>query len=160
MLLAFNSCFYRPASQHLQKAEELSREGDLAGAIRQYRQHIQDRLAQEQRPDWENPYFYELLIGDLYLRSDNFDLALKSYEMAESQGIDKSLVADRYRLVAARYEQLEEYDSALTILTRYRDRDPLLFDLVSDRVARAIVQKEEAERTGQSSLLGSAASAP
>ena len=147
--MALNSCFYRSASQHLQKAEELSREGDLPGAIEEYNQHIQDRLAQEHRPDWENPYFYELLIGDLYLRSDDFDLALKSYERAESQGIDKSLVADRYRLVAARYEQLEEYEAALTILTKYRDRDPLLFDLVSDRVARAIVQKEESERSGE-----------
>lgn len=131
---------------YLRDAEELLRQGQNAQAISKYEQHIKYRLALETRPQWENPYFYYLLIGDIYLRDSNVDKALESYETAENNRVESVLVSDRYRYVANWYEQKGEADNALKILERYQDRDPLLFDAMMDRIAKEIVAREEAAK--------------
>lgn len=130
----------------LKKAEQLSANKEYEKAIEAYKQHIQERLKIKNRPDWEDPNFYYILIGDLYLAKESVGEALEAYDRAEKSGIDRMLVSDRYRSVALWYEQRKELDKALEILNRYRDRDQLLFDATSDRIAKEIVSRD-AEKT-------------
>ena len=135
---------FSSASSYLEAAEELSRQGKTEEAIAEYRQHIAFRLAVEDRPEWENPYFYLLLIGDLQLNAGQLDAALTTYEEAERQKVHPSLISDRFRSVATWYESQGKLVEAATILERYRTRDELLFDSMLDRISKQIVQKEEA----------------
>ena len=80
------------SADHLESAEELSRQGKTDEAITHYRAHIEERLAVADRPEWENPYFYLLLIGDLQLNNGQPDAALATYEEAEQQKVHASLV--------------------------------------------------------------------
>ena len=127
----------------LERAEEYSRQGKSDLAIETYRLHIRTRLALPKRPAWENPYFYLLAIGDIQLKDGSFDQALASFELAEQNGVDKLLVSDRYRLVAGLYEKQGKRSEAIAILTRYRDRDPFFFDLIRDRIAKALTLTED-----------------
>jgi hypothetical protein len=104
---------------------------------------MDERLSLHNRPEWENPYFYELLIGDIYLSQGDAVRALDSYESSEKHGVHLTLVSDRYRSVAAWHETNGELKEAITVLTTYRDRDPLLFDAALDRVARALTALED-----------------
>jgi tetratricopeptide (TPR) repeat protein len=129
---------------YLQQAEELSRKGEYDRAIEAYRKHIDYRLSLEKRPAWENPYLYLLLIGDLQLQQGKVEEALSTYEEAEKKEVDLPLVSDRYRYVAGWYEKQGKLDEAFEVLTRYRERDPLLMDAVRDRIARQKVEREDA----------------
>lgn len=130
-------------SYHLRNAERYTRKKEYENAIQSYKSHIDERLELKERPEWENPYFYWLLIGDLYLKLKDADKALESYEFAESKEVSPGLLSDRYRYVAHWYAKQKKFDQALTILSKYRDRDELLFDLTRDRIARDMVKAEE-----------------
>jgi len=132
-----------PYSYNLSKAEEKTREGKYDQAINFYKDHIEERLESKSRPKAENPFFYYLIIGDLELRQNSVEEALAAYELAEEKGVDKGLVSDRFRFVSSWYEKKGEYEKAVEILTRYNDRDPLLFDLVRDRIVREIIEAED-----------------
>lgn len=129
---------------YLESAEGLAREERYEDAIEVYRRHIDHRLAVRDRPDWENPYLYYLTIGDLELKMGDPTRALESYEAAEREQVDQNLVADRYRLVARYYEEQNNREEAIRVLTRYRDRDPLLFDGMMDRISKDMIREEEA----------------
>lgn len=128
---------------HLQQAEEYSRQGKYSEAIEAYRSHMQERLAVKERPDWENPYFYLILIGDIQLGQAEVEQALLSYEQAEKEQVDKSLISDRFRSVASWYEKQGNLKQALEVLKKYRDRDPLLYDAILDRLAKQLVEEED-----------------
>lgn len=129
-------------SNPTEKAEQLAAEGKHQEAIAVYERHISDRLAVSDRPEWENPYFYLLSIGDLYLSMEQPDQALKSFQEAEKQGVSADLVSDRYRALASWYVEHQQLEKALQILKTYRERDSLLFDSMLDRVARALTEQE------------------
>jgi tetratricopeptide (TPR) repeat protein len=105
-----------------------------------YREHISNRLEVADRPEWENPYFYLLNVGDIELKRGDVDKALAAYEEAERQRVDLPLVADRYRAVAVWYEEHGQLQKALEVLTKYREKDPLIFDSMLDRVARELTE--------------------
>ena len=130
-------------SKYLREAEVYERQGDFSQAIKAYRQHIQKRLENENRAKWENPSFYLLLIGDLYLRQSQVEEALAEYEAARLEGVARSLVADRFRLVATWLAERGQTQEAIEILSVHREEDPLLFDLMRDRLAREKVAQEE-----------------
>lgn len=134
---------YRNAEQ----AEEYLRQGKLEEACESYRKHVEDRLANKDRPEWENPYFYYLIIGDIKLRDNKVKEALAAYEFAESKKIDPQLVSDRYRYVAQWYEKKGDYKNAMVVLQKYQNRDPLLFDAVLDRIAKELTNIEDAKST-------------
>ncbi len=134
-------CFSSGPEQ-LTQAEGLTSEGKHDEAIAAYRQHIAERLETTDRAEWENPYFYLLSIGDIELSRGNVDAALAAYEEAEREKVDPPLVADRYRAVASWYEERGELQKALDILTKYREKDPLIFDSMLDRIARELTAHE------------------
>ncbi len=144
-LTTLSGCISTHRSELLQRAEENTRHGNYDEAIKAYQQHIKERLSAEERATWENPYFYLLAIGDIQLKQGKYDDAIKSFEIAEAHQIDPLLVSDRYRYVASLYEKDHKLKEAIDILTRYRDRDPLLYDLVRDRLAKELLEEEDRE---------------
>lgn len=123
---------------HLERAEQMSNEGDFEGAIAEYQLHMQERLRDSRRPDWENPHFYLLLIGDLQLAQGRVDQAEQSFLDAEKAGIEESIVNDRLRTLAIYFEKHRKYREALDVLEKYRSRDPLLFEGMADRIAKRL----------------------
>lgn len=139
-------CFGRGSVSPLQRAEELTRQEKYQEAIAVYRVHIADRIEVADRPEWENPYFYLLMIGDLQLRDDHPESALESIELAERYKVEPGLISDRYRAIASWYEHRGDLSRAMEVLRRYRGRDELLFDAMLDRLAREMVLREERDR--------------
>lgn len=131
--------------EKVRQAEELSRQGDYSSAITLYREHMQERLNVENRPEWENPYFYLLLIGDVQLGQGQPEAALATYEEAEQMKVEPTLISDRYRAVGRWYQEHGQSQKALEVLSKYRDRDSLLFDAMLDRIAKELTAKEDAE---------------
>jgi tetratricopeptide (TPR) repeat protein len=141
--LAISGCGLLPDSTSAaHQAEELTQQGYYEEAIAQYRIHMRDRLEVSNREDWENPHFYLLRIGDLYLRMGQPQSALDTYREAETNQVEKSLISDRYRAVAHWYIENNQLQAAFDVLKTYRDRDSLLFDAMLDRVGRALTSQE------------------
>ncbi|MDC0358397.1 hypothetical protein OAO01_06230, partial [Oligoflexia bacterium] len=84
-------------SRHLRDAEEYSRQKEFDKAIESYQKHIHARLGVKERPEWENPFFYHIIIGDLQLGQEQVEAALASYELAEKHGVEPGFISDRYR---------------------------------------------------------------
>ena len=127
-----------------QKAELELKAGNKDEAIKLYRQHIQNRLADKTRKEWENPYFYNLLIGDIYLErttdnTDDVSLALKYYLEARDKNVETSLISDRLRKTAEWFEIKGDLNTAIKILEDNKEVDPLLFDVVLDRLAKKML---------------------
>jgi len=127
----------------LQKAEEAMRQKDYEGAITLYNKHIQYRLSLDSRPEWENPWFYLLMIGDIELGRGRPAEAVQAYEQAEKEAVDPKLVADRYRFAAKWYEDQGRLQEAFDLLSRHRSLDTILFDIMLDRLSREITIREE-----------------
>ena len=127
----------------LHQAEELTQQKKYSEAIQAYELHIAERLNDKDRYDWENPYFYLLRVGDILLTNDQPSEALEVYLRAESQAVETTLISDRLRALARWYEAQNRLEDAFNILTKHRDRDPLLFDSMLDRIGRALTEKED-----------------
>lgn len=138
----FSGCLggYREGS--LERAERLLREEKYDQAIATYRDHMDRRLSVTGRPEWENPYFYLLLIGDVHLGREEVARALECYDEAARQGIHSSLISDRYRSVARHYEEKQQLKEAFELLRRHRELDTLLFDAMLDRIGKSITEQE------------------
>lgn len=134
---------WKNESDILQQAEEATRKQDFDRAIELYQQHISIRAKRADRPEWENPNFYLLLIGDLELQRGDGVAALESYQKAEALGVDSGLVSDRYRYLASWYEQKGDLQQAFNVLEEFRDRDDLLFDAMLDRIGRELTEQEK-----------------
>ena len=143
LALSVTSGCFSSGPTELLDAEQLTSDGKHDEAIAAYREHIANRLEVTDRPEWENPYFYLLNVGDIELSRGNVDKALAAYEEAEREKVDPPLVADRYRAVASWYEEHGQLEKALEILTKYREKDPLIFDSMLDRVARELTKAEQ-----------------
>lgn len=144
--LALTACspfFGQEREGLLQKAEELLRQERYDEAVETYERHLEYRLALEHRAEWENPYFYYLMIGDIRLKQNRGEEALAAYLQAQTKGVDLLLVADRIRTVARWFERRGELDRANSLLMEHRELDPLMFDTMLDRIAREITAREE-----------------
>lgn len=141
--LFFNGCLGRSQLAHLDKAEELRKDGKCEQAIPEYRLYLDWRLSEKQKsinPDL-NPRFYHLLIGDCYLRLNEPDKARKEFLSAKEAGIDPSLVSSKLRDLAQWYENRQEYETAIQILTEFYELDPSRFDIELDRNHKALINK-------------------
>lgn len=143
ILSGCSSWFINQDTLHLMKAEELSRQGKYPEAISEYEQHMRHRLELKKRPEWENPYFYLILIGDLELMQDKPEVALQRYQEAEQKGVDSNLISDRFRSLAHWHETRGRLEHAVSLLKERREKDPILIDAMLDRLSKQIVAKEE-----------------
>ncbi len=130
------------AYRHLERAEDELSHKKYDEACESYRQHVETRLKAKDRPDWENPYFYYLIIGDIRLRQNKVKESLAAYEFAETKKVEPQLISDRFRHVAKWHEQSGDIEASMNILKKYRDRDPLLFDAILDRLAKELTAIE------------------
>jgi tetratricopeptide (TPR) repeat protein len=149
ILLTASSCSLSSSASSVDHAEELVADGRYEEAIEMYSNHIEERLAEPSKPEWENPYFYLLAIGDIQLRMGQPTQALASFNEAEQHKVEQPLIADRYRSVAIWYEEHEQLDKAFEVLKTYRDRDSLIFDTMLDRLARRLTAQEAQTATKQ-----------
>ena len=91
-LVLSSGCFdLYSGSEQLRQAEELTRQERYDEAIVIYRAHMEERLAIEERQEWENPYFYLLLIGDVQLGRGEPAAALEIYQEAEQHKVEAGL---------------------------------------------------------------------
>ena len=147
ILLASLGCHgFTPGASSREQADRLARDGKYDEAIDLYRKHLETRLAAPNRPDWDNPYIYLLDIGDMHLKKGEPENAIKYYELAEQHKVEAEYVTDHLRGVALWYEERGLRLEALQYLKKYRRRDPLMFDLMLDRIAHDIVAAEENEK--------------
>ena len=137
------SWLINPETLHLMKAEEFSRQGKYPEAISEYELHMRHRLELKKRPEWENPYFYLILMGDLELLQDKSEVALQRYEEAEAKGVDSNLISDRFRSLAHWHETRGRLEYAVSLLKKRREKDPILIDAMLDRLSKQIVAQEE-----------------
>jgi tetratricopeptide (TPR) repeat protein len=107
-------------------------------AIELYHQHIKERLRDDNRESWENPYFYLLLIGDIYVEIGDFKSALDSYEEAKNNQVDKQLYLDRIRFIAEKLEEKGEIQSAFDLLNNHLSEDPLIINELLDKLSRKL----------------------
>ena len=151
-LLVIITCIFVPACRSmnsrnkLDSAEELLRQDKYEEAIKLYKDHMNSRLTLKNRPEWENPYFYYLLIGDIELRRSNVSAAVENYKIAQVNGIHESLISDRFRYIASWYEEKGKLEEAINILKENRALDPLLFDAMLDRLARDLIKKQDEDK--------------
>ncbi len=138
--LIFSACASSHLAGSIEEAESLSEQGRYEDAIKSYREHI-DQRSLASRPDWENPYFYLISISELELELGRPYEALKACAEAERQGVDSRLISDRYRAIASWHIERGESQQAFEILKQNRERDPLLFDALLDRVARDMARE-------------------
>jgi KDO2-lipid IV(A) lauroyltransferase len=136
--LSLTGCMFQGQEPLLTRADQLRQDKQYDQAIALYQEHIDKRLRIHQREDWENPYFYELLIGDTYLEQDKLSDAKAAYRAAYDHEVDRTLFLDRIRLLAAKYEEKNEFQTALDLLKPYANEDPLLINAQLDRIAKAL----------------------
>jgi tetratricopeptide (TPR) repeat protein len=137
-----------PVVSYAKMAEHRRAAGKLDEALELYRKHLQQRLEDTARPAEENPYFYELLIGDVQLQQGKAEDARAAYEEAKTHQVGKDLVIDRFRRLGAWYEAAGRYEEAIAILKSYRSLDEFLFDIDIDRVAKEALNKELESEAG------------
>ena len=140
LFLFLSCCGTRNKLDH---AEEFLRQEKYDQAIDIYKNHMRDRLSLKNRPEWENPYFYYLLIGDIELRRSNVEQAMEAYYTAQKNNIHISLISDRMRYVAGWYEEQGKLEEAIEVLKEHRKLDPLLFDAMLDRISKEIIRLED-----------------
>jgi hypothetical protein len=149
LLFSFSigGCLFASRPSELQRAEELSRQKKYPEAIAAYRSHMQQRLKIHDRPEWENPYFYLILIGDIELGTNKPQEAFAAFIEAESKGVDSYLVSDRIRSVARWYEDHSELDKAIEVLMAHKAKDPFLFEAMLDRINKSKTHIEDQKLT-------------
>ena len=128
---------------HAQRAQQLRQEGKFEEAITEYRLHMELRRKDAHRPPDENPAFYELLIGDVYLDANSPLEAEESYQRASDADVHGDLVNFKFRHLGQWYESQGNLEKAIQILKKYRDRDPLMFDYDIDRLHKAMLRRED-----------------
>lgn len=145
-LVSFTSCLFSPRPSHLMSAESLRKEEKYEEAIKEYETYIAERLKDKSAIEDYNPYFYYLLIGDCYQGLGQPEKALESYVTAKDKNVDGPIVGGKLRSLAAWYEERTRYEEAIALLQKYRDLDPLLFDLDIDRNHKAMIGAEDNSR--------------
>lgn len=145
-----SGCLFSQTASHAQVAQSLRDQGKYDEAIVEYRLHMATREKDVHRPKDENPAFYELLIGDTYLEAGRPELAEESYLRADTAAVPKDLVNFKLRHLATWYEEKSQFEPAILLLNKFRDRDPVMFNYDIDRLHKKMLSTEDVSQpTGQ-----------
>lgn len=150
LLISLSSCKFfiwtgtlEPVDSYATHAEELAKKGNYKDAIKAYKAHIQSRLKDPGRAKSENPYFYYLMIGDLYLELNDFNGARDAYLTAKENGVSKSSISDRFIRMADWLVKIQQIEQAINFLRQFRELDPLLFDVHIDSLHKQMIHQED-----------------
>lgn len=119
---------------------KLREKGQFNAAIEEYEKHIKARLRDPNRLPDENPYFYYVIIGNIYLELKDPVSALTAYKKAEENSVEQDLVLDGILRIARYYEADQHYEEAIALLTQYRPLDELIVDGDIDRIHRKYIE--------------------
>lgn len=124
------------------RAEELRSKQKYEDAINVYQDHIRSRLKDKSRPEFENPYFYYLLVSDTYLEMGEPQKAEEAINLAQKNLVTNEFLVDRYRQIIEFYESNQQLEKAHNLATKYRELNPDTLDVDIDRLNKKIVLKE------------------
>lgn len=141
--ISFFSFSYNGFPSRYDYAKHLIEEKKYDEAIAEYHLHIDERLNSPTRPTDENPFFYYILIGDVYLKKNDINSALGAFKTAHENQVHDKLVLDRFRQVSDIYVSEKKFDIAIELLNTYREIDSLLVDSDIDRIHRTMVEAED-----------------
>ena len=127
--------------------------GKVSIAVNALEEYVKQRDKEQLLPG-ENPSFYFITMGDLYLDSRDPIQAELKYEEAERRAVDKSLVADRYIRLAEFLRIEGKTGQAMEVLNRHAALNPLVFDGYRDKVARSWDMKSKVSSTPRSAHTG------
>lgn len=145
-LLCGTSCgIFTKMPTVLESADQARKDGRFQEAIQLYKQHLQTRLNTSWKIKNENPYFWLLTVGDVYLQAGDPVKAQLAYDQARTQNVDLPLLVDRYLSLATWYKEHGNTKEAIAILTEYRSLDTLLFNGELDTISKELVDKEDSE---------------
>ena len=144
--LAFSlfCCFSCSSNKNISLADKAAQEfndGDLEQARKNYFRHMKKRLLDESRPNDENPFFYLVLIGDIYLKEEKLERAFYFYRVGHGKKVKTPLIAYRIRKVALAYHKNKQSEIALDILREYRELDEFAFDAEKDKIHREYINQ-------------------
>jgi tetratricopeptide (TPR) repeat protein len=132
----------REEKSHARIAQELTTEKKYSEAIAEYQKHIDVRFKVKNRDPNENPYFYYLLIGDLYLKLNDPKTAEDFYRRAHKSEVPLPFITDRYRLLAKWHEENGDVEKSMAILNAHKELDPLLFNAAIDDLHKKTIADE------------------
>ena len=149
LLLTLSACSIRTFPLNSKSDADIARsyraEKEYNLAIEHFRKHMQKRLSDPHRPPEENPYFYQIIIGDIYLEAENSDKALNNYELALKNQVEPEIVAHHIRQLAIWKHNHAQSDASVELLKQYRYLEELSFDSTLDNILRDIVEREQKE---------------
>jgi tetratricopeptide (TPR) repeat protein len=149
LMVQLGACTYfsfERGASHSQIAAKLRDEKKFEEAIQEYYKHIDSRLKDSRREAEENPFFYLIMIGDIYLEEGNTGEAIRTYLEAKSKQVEGPLVVDRIRKVAGTLRDSGKYKEAIDLLRGHRDLDTFSFDLDADDILKEAVSAEDYKR--------------
>lgn len=129
----------------LESADAARKDGRFEEAISLYKQHMQQRLETSWKIKNENPYFWLLTVGDVYLEAGDPVKARQAYDLARENNVEVPLLVDRYLTLATWYKDHGDSKEAIAILTEYRSLDTLLFNGELDAISKELVAQEDGE---------------
>ncbi len=132
------------------RAESFRKDGKFDQAITEYQAYIDERLKRKDFPPDQSPYFYYLLIGDSYVGLGRPDDAEKAYLTALDNGTEQSLVAGKMRALADWFETRGEYETAIELLQRHHNLDPLLYNIEIDQLHKKLIEAEDKKEKKES----------
>ena len=135
------SCFSFRTMSYAEIAQQYESEGEHEKAISFYLKHVDVRL--QANIAGENPYFYYLLIGDIYLKADDPLAAKKAYDTARTNKVEASFLVDRAKLLAKYYSEKSSFDQAIAVLNEYRELDTMAIDYEIDFIHKQMLSFED-----------------
>ena len=144
--LALSSCIllgFERRPSYAKLGSQLRCEKRYDEAVERYREHIEARLEDSRREPDENPYFYLIIIGDIYLEQGNTEKAMESFIEAKQKEVELALVADRVRRAAQVLRSQKKLREAVSLLKEFRELDDFGFDLDLDELLKEIVALED-----------------
>ena len=125
-------------------AQQHEARGEYDQAISSYLKHIDSRL--QTKIIGENPYFYYLLIGDIYLKTEDPLAAKKAYDTARTNKVEASFVVDRAKLLAKYFSSKNNFDQAISTLNEYRELDSAAIDYEIDFIHKQMLTFEDKQQ--------------
>jgi tetratricopeptide (TPR) repeat protein len=143
LLAVSASCVATSSLKDVQnKVSELEEQKQFEEARAVYKKHQVYRLSRRERAEWENPYFYSLLIGDLYLKEGKATDSLTMYEEALRHKVEAHLIDDRILKLGVWYMEKGLYGEAISLLSKYQKRNPLLYESALDKASKELTKRE------------------